>query len=92
VGKIKFHHFWLRLEKFRKNPLVSPPGKNPSDAHFGHHCGDIARNEAKCKPQRGPTAFDLRTILQKSGKLRATSTKWCIKQQGSHDLKLKKIS
>jgi len=31
-GKIKFHHFWPPLEKFRKNPLVPPPGKNPSDA------------------------------------------------------------
>jgi len=27
----KFHYFWS-LEKFWKNPLVLPPGKNPSDA------------------------------------------------------------
>jgi len=27
VGRIKFHHFWSSLERFRKNPLVAPPGK-----------------------------------------------------------------
>ena len=32
--KNKFHHFWPPpLEKFWKNPILSPPGKNPSDAH-----------------------------------------------------------
>jgi len=56
----------------------------------GHHCRDITRNEAKCIAQRGPTAFDLRAISQKRENLRATSTKWYIKQQGSQDLKLKK--
>ena len=55
----------------------------------GHHC-DITRNEAKCIAQRGPTAFDLRAILQKRDNLRAKSTKLCIKHQGSQDLKLKK--
>jgi len=55
-----------------------------------HHCHDITRNEAKCIAQRGPTAFDLRAISQKRENLRATSTKWYIKQQGSQDLKLKK--
>jgi len=34
--KNKFHHFWPPLEKFWKNSLVAPPGKNPSDAHV---CG-----------------------------------------------------
>jgi len=33
VGKIKFHHFWPPLEKFRKNRQVSPHGKYSSDAH-----------------------------------------------------------
>ena len=33
VGENKFHHFWIPLEKFWKNTLVPPPGKNPSDAH-----------------------------------------------------------
>jgi len=48
----------------------------------GHHCRGITRNEAKCVAQRGPTAFDLRAILQKHDNMWATSTKWCIKQQG----------
>jgi len=56
----------------------------------GRHCRDITKNEAKCVAQRGPTAFDLRAILQKRDNVRATSTKWCIKQQGSQDLKRKK--
>jgi len=56
---------------------------------IGHQSRDITRNEAKCIAQRGPTAFDLRAILQKRDNLRATSTKWCMKQQGSQDLKLK---
>jgi len=46
-----------------------------SFALVGHHRRDITRNEAKCVAQRGPTAFDLRAILQKRDKLRATSTK-----------------
>jgi len=29
----KFHHFGPTLEKFLKNPLLTPLGKNPSDAH-----------------------------------------------------------
>jgi len=33
VGKNKFHYFWIPLEKFWKNPLVTPSGKNLSDAH-----------------------------------------------------------
>jgi len=33
VVKIKFHHFWHPLEKFRKNRRVASPGKNPSVAH-----------------------------------------------------------
>jgi len=33
VGTIPFHHFWPPLEKFRKNPLVPLPGKNPPVAH-----------------------------------------------------------
>ena len=32
VGKT-FHHYWAPLEKFWKNPLVPPPGINPSDTH-----------------------------------------------------------
>jgi len=56
----------------------------------GHHCREIKRNGAKCVAQRGPTAFDLQAILEKHNNLRATSTKRCIKQQGSQDLKLKK--
>jgi len=56
----------------------------------GHHCRDITRNEAKCVAQHGLTGFDLRAILQKRDNLRATSTKSCIKQLGSQDLKLKK--
>ena len=31
--KNKFHHFWPLLEKFWENLLLSPRGKNPSDAH-----------------------------------------------------------
>ena len=31
VVKSKFDHFWPALEKSWKNPLVPPPGKNPSD-------------------------------------------------------------
>jgi len=31
--KSKFHHFWPPLEKFWKNSLVAPPGKNHSDAN-----------------------------------------------------------
>jgi len=41
----------------------------------GYHCRDVTRNEAKCVAQRGPTAFDLRVILQKRDNLLATSTK-----------------
>jgi len=41
----------------------------------GHHCRDITRKEAKCIARRGPTAFDLRSILQYRDNLRATSTK-----------------
>ena len=32
-NKNKFHHFWPLLEKFWKNPLEPPLGKNTSDAH-----------------------------------------------------------
>jgi len=35
VGKTKFYQFWQPLEWFWKNPLMSPPGKNP-DAHAQH--------------------------------------------------------
>jgi len=31
--KINFTTFGPLLKKFRQNPLVPPPGKNPSDAH-----------------------------------------------------------
>ena len=37
-GKNKFNHFWLHLEKFWKNSLVAPPGKNPSNAHGYTRC------------------------------------------------------
>ena len=42
-----------------------------------------------CLCQRGPTTFDLRTILQKPDNLRATSIKLMCETTDSHDLKLK---
>jgi len=32
-GKNQTSPLWSPLEKFKKNPLMPPPGKNPSDAH-----------------------------------------------------------
>jgi len=39
VGKLKFHHIWLFLEKYfdytcKKHPQMASPGKNLSDAHI----------------------------------------------------------
>jgi len=31
--KTKFHHFLPPWKKFWENPLLAPPGKNPSDVH-----------------------------------------------------------
>jgi len=35
--KTIFHHFWLPLENFWKNPLVATLGKNPSGARDLHN-------------------------------------------------------
>jgi len=36
-GKNQIYLLLAPLDKFKKNPLMPPPGKNPSDAHGCHN-------------------------------------------------------